>query len=291
MKWKGMLCLCSLAMAMASICSDFFTILSLSSSSPFQEKTCSFLPNYSSYFSLLSSQMIALNSSVTILLPQDPASHCQHSFTPTPSSSLTSYQRLSFRAINPSELFQEYHLTADHYDPTSARDILKLLIAHKYRSTYIELGIHFLSTDPEDFTEQMFVALQIWSHNKCSQQISNLAFCLSRDALEDLIREAQEPSSSAAPLDYGTALFTQILPNRYPLRLLSLNHPEIFTLPEILSDYQDYHHKFLYLPLSLASLAASSNYRSYVDNLRSELGFPPLHSSPPTLLDISSSLS
>lgn len=248
----------------ASVCSNYFTLLPLS---PFDGDSCSLLQNYSSYFSILSLQMITLNSSIAILT-QSPLSHCQQN--------LMGYQNLYFRPINPLELFQEYHLPADRYDPPSVSDILKLLIAHKFQFTYIELGIHFLSTAPADFSEEMFVALQIWDHLKCSQQISNLAFCLSQSALDDLIKEVRESSPSTAPLDYGTSLFTQILPNRYPLRLLSLNHPEVFTFPEIFTDYQDYQHRFLFLPLSLAP----SQYWIYVDTLRSELGFPPLFFSP-----------
>jgi hypothetical protein len=221
--------------------------------------------------------MIDLNSSIAVIFIEDRISHCHERFP--------NYSNLHFKSINTSELFQEYLLpVADSSDTSSNSNILKLLVAHKYQFTYIELGIHFLSVVPQDFSEQMFLSLPIWNHMKCSQQLSNLAFCLSQSALEDLLKEVRESFSSRTPMDYATSLLTQTLPNRYPLRLLSLNHPEVFTLPEVLTDYNDYQHKLLYLPLSFASShpsLATISYRSYVDALRDTLGFTAL-SSPPT---------
>jgi hypothetical protein len=266
-------------LALSSACSNFFSVLDLSQRSDVEragakgegeDDACLLLKDYHSYLEILSSQLLVMNSTMTIVT--------RHSLTQCVNLQWR-YPKIFFVRINPHDLAQEYQIPLTYFaEPSQAVDILKILIAHKFQFAFVELGLHFLSLEPGDYSH-MFVSLQIWSHLKCSQQLSNVAFCLSRLALEDLIEEIKEGSPS---IDFGTSLFTRILPNRYPLRLYSLNHPEIFTIPEIVADHLDYQHKFLYLPLKAVFAdrsrvsSSSSAYLSYLRDVRSAIGFPSL---------------
>lgn len=255
----------------ARLCSNFFTVLPWTSSPNSRANICEHLDQYESYYSLLSLQMISMNTTL-VIVTNERFHHCPPMH----------YPNIHFHSLNISQLFHQYHINSTSFTLQITTDLVKLLVAHQFQFTYIQFGIHFLSNLPDDYSQQ-FLTIQIWNHMKCSQQISNLAFCLSQNMLEELIHGLLERAMSIVDdinPSPGTPLFTQILPNKYPLRLYSLNHPEIFTISKIHEDYMEYEHKLLYLPVSALTThpsLASFTYLDYINAIRHELGFTPLH--------------
>eukprot|EP01041_Mallomonas_annulata_P007696 gene7696-15751_t len=69
---------------------------------------------------------------------------------------------------------------------TRTSDILRILLAHKYKKTYIDTDIHILENDRHLFFKP-FIGAAMWSDVKCAIELSNSAFCLPKNVLEDMI--------------------------------------------------------------------------------------------------------
>lgn len=69
---------------------------------------------------------------------------------------------------------------------TRLSDILRLCLAHRYEMSYLDSDVHFLQLQ-KGWYERPYVGAQLWSDNKNAIEITNAAFCLPRNFLEDMM--------------------------------------------------------------------------------------------------------
>jgi hypothetical protein len=268
------------------VCRDFFTVLA--ELQPWRtggsELCADTFVRMDYSFRAMSSQMEEMNSTLYIFTTYRPQRHCQ-----------VPYPHLQLVYFDPTDLMEEFH--ASHIIPifeniyyddyAKISDILRVLLARKYRLTYIDLDIHFLDTAHASATygDVEFVAMHVWNENHCSLEITNAAFCFSPSRLVDLQRAMLAQIEAGNIYRYhtelGPTLFAKVLTNSAtPLFFYTVNHPELFPLPQMTSEIRRYRHRFLHLTSSLRQLLQesqpSSSFESYVDQLRSLLSLPPL---------------
>jgi len=185
---------------------------------------------------ILSTQMYTLDSTLTI-------------FTNYPITNLctVNYPNIIIKTFDALDLLREYGFKNElkimrswgdvGYARTS--DILRLLLALKYKKAYVDFDIHFLKTTRSIFMKQ-FVGAAMWDDKKNAIEITNSAFCLHSDALEDLIKFAKDRimrnNNTYFYTELGPSMFHKVLMNKHPVTLLSKNHPQHASLDIIAGD-------------------------------------------------------
>ena len=98
--------------------------------------------------------------------------------------------------FNATELLQSYGYNTSvleimsHWDLsgyTRVSDIIRLALAHKYLKTYIDIDILFLELSNKTIFMKSFVSACIWRDIEASIEITNSAFCLNRDVLQEMM--------------------------------------------------------------------------------------------------------
>jgi hypothetical protein len=282
---QAVLCLCYEEI---SRCNDFFTILA--DRQPWRthgSEPCAdtFLRmDYS--LQLMSAQMKDFNSTLYVFTTYNPHPFCS-----------IYYPRIKLVHFDATALMQEYELgdvvkrleNVYYDDYAKVSDILRLILAHKYRHTYIDLDIHFISTDKELFQRE-FVGNHIWDRHSCSLEITNAAFCFGEELLielrQKLVSELLSGKGYRYHTELGPTLFTRVFVNSHSLRYYSLNHPEKFRVEDIVSDMKLYGHLLLHLTSSVRLLLERSGTMSFTDLIpavRRAYGLQPLKL-PPSVL-------
>jgi hypothetical protein len=104
------------------------------------------------------------------------------------------YTGINVRVFNATEElllqgFAEVLPYIDKWDKTRytrLSDILRLCLAHRYEMSYLDSDVHFLQLQ-KGWYERPYVGAQLWSDNKNAIEITNAAFCLPRNFLEDMM--------------------------------------------------------------------------------------------------------
>jgi len=153
-------------------------------------------------------------------------------------------------------------------------DILRLLLALKFKKAYIDFDIHFLNTTRSIFMKQ-FVGAAMWDDRKNAIEITNSAFCLESDALEDLIKFAKNRimrnNNTYFYTELGPSMFHKVLMNKHPVILLSQNHPQHSSLDIIAADNDLYHHYFLHLTGRIRAASKEMSYQKIIADIRKKL--------------------
>jgi hypothetical protein len=200
------------------------------------------------YFALLSSQMISMNKTLTV--------YSSYAYNPMCKFNYPNIIVEHFDAMN---LLQIYNFTELipimsqwHYiGYERAADIFRILLAHKYKKTYIDSDVHFLDTIEINSYFHNFVGSAMWSEEKNAIEITNSAFCLSSNILEDMIyfikNRIKKRNDNYFYTELGPSMFHKIILNKYPVLLYSQNHPAEYNIHTIISDIKKYKHNHLHL--------------------------------------------
>lgn len=169
---------------------------------------------------------------------------------------------------------------------TRTSDIVRLMLAHKYQKTYIDLDIHFISNEKSHF-EQTFVGAQVWNEIKCSLEITNAAFCLPRDALTALLDFMRDRIMSGSEMylyaELGPVMFMKVLMNRFAVPFYSMNNPEDYDPRSTAKDIRKYNHSLVHLTSTIRMFLVEKrrgSFLNFVHNIRREAGLPALNLMP-----------
>lgn len=266
-----------------SICHDFFTVIS--ELEPWRtdgNEVCEDTLYRMDYqIRLISAQMVEMNTTLHLYTSYRARDTC-----------VIKYPNIKVHHFNATQLMVDYGLedvvrsfaqyVFGSSDYARISDICRVLLAHKYQHTYIDMDIHFLSNNKSIF-QNPFIAVHIWNVVKCSAEITNAAFCLDRPALNDLKDYISfrilHGSDKYLYTELGPLLFTKVLMNKYPYILYSLNHPEEYDVSAIVKEIRDYNHTLLHLTSSIRELLARSKTISFEElniRIRSKLGLSKL---------------
>lgn len=137
---------------------------------------------------------------------------------------------------------------------TRTSDVLRILLAHKFQKTYIDTDIHFLNLDVAHY-KQPFASAAIWQHHENSIEISNSAFCLPRNILNDMMafqrQRIEKDPYNFFYTELGPSMFHRVLLNKHSVQLYSQNHPTEFNFTKIAMSILLNQHKFLHLTGSI----------------------------------------
>jgi len=172
---------------------------------------------------------------------------------------------------------------------TRTSDLLRILLARRFRMTYIDTDIHFLNTSREVFFRP-FVGAAIWSDVKCGIELTNSAFCLQSNVLDEMIEFLRlrigKGSSNYQYTELGPAMFQKLLMNKnFAVSLYSQNHPVQSTIDDIYRSYSRYHHTHLHLTghirkghlkQSKHRLKDITPYSLLISDVRARLALPPI---------------
>ena len=232
---------------------------------------------------LLSSQMIDLKSTLTVYTNYGGGSKCTFA-----------YPNIFTQKFDAMELFREYGFNSeidimnswDYVGYTRSSDILRLLLSHKYRKSYIDTDIFFLNTTKELYMKP-FVGAAMWNDQKCSIEVTNSAFCLPREALEDLIdflkRRIASNNNTYFYTELGPSMFHKVLMNKHPVVLMSQNHPQEHLVDDIISGVKLYRHPFLHLTGHIRVSSAGMTYLDLIKAIQVSLSLPPSDVPPSTM--------
>lgn len=196
---------------------------------------------------LLSYQMVEMNATLTIFSSNPVSGNCQFHYP----NIITEY-------FDAKELLISYGFSfiltrMNNWKVksfTRASDILRILLAHKYRKTYIDTDIHFLHMNKHHF-ETPFVGSAMWADSKCSIEISNSAFCLTNTILESMIEYIKnriaKGNNKFEYTELGPTMFHRVLMNRFSVPLYTQNHPVQASLDVIAAGIHSYNHSILHL--------------------------------------------
>jgi hypothetical protein len=164
------------------------------------------------------------------------------------------YTGINIRVFNATEElllqgFAEVLPYIDKWDKTRytrLSDILRLCLAHRYEMSYLDSDVHFLQLQ-KGWYERAYVGAQLWSDNKNAIEITNAAFCLPHNILEDMmgyqksiiIRKKDGKSLKYFYTELGPSMFHHVS-NAYRILL----PPAIYILL-VLVLYRYHHHSFV----------------------------------------------
>jgi hypothetical protein len=168
-------------------------------------------------------------------------------------------------------------------DLTRTSDILRLCLAHKYQMSYLDLDIMLLGNSSDIYTQQ-YVPAAIWAREEASIELTNSAFCLKRDILEDMMifqrNRIRQREKKWFYTELGPSMFTYVLFNRWPIFILSQNHPLDFTINSIVEKVREYNHLQLHLTTFIRWKLHTKFKMDYIDifqSIRSALNLKALN--------------
>jgi len=167
-------------------CQNFMTVMSESQPwNPGRESCHRSVIAIGSRLVILSTLMKRMNSSLTVYSTFQNISRC---------GIKKELPHVHFVTINATALLMEYYYdkalvqmrqwNVSGYTRTS--DILRILLAHKYQQAYIDTDIYFLDWNRQLYSKP-FVSVAIWKDVENSVEISNSAFCLQREILQQMM--------------------------------------------------------------------------------------------------------
>ena len=162
---------------------------------------------------------------------------------------------------------------------TRISDILRIGLAHKYQMSYLDTDVTFLLLQKEAF-ERAYAGAAMWSNLKNAIEVTNAAFCLPRPVLADMMafQKARILKGGDAYFytELGPSMFHNVLMNRYPVMLLSQNHPAQPSLDAIARDVHLFGHTQLHLTGHVRKGNADLSFGEVVNAIRSKCGLPAL---------------
>ena len=162
---------------------------------------------------------------------------------------------------------------------TRLADIVRILLAHKYQMTYLDVDVHFLDLHKELY-QIPFVSAALWSDNKNAIEITNAMFCLPKNILEDMIQfqlnRVSKGSDTYFYTELGPSMFHHVLINRYSIPLYSHNSPIEPSIDKIAYDIQLYGHKHLHLCGHVRKGNSDLKFSELVNQIREKVGLPKL---------------
>lgn len=226
---------------------------------------------------VLSSQMKNMNATLTIYTTYSDSTLCAFS-----------YPNVDLKWFNATELFEYYHFSSEllsimnswnYIGYTRASDILRILLAHRYSKTYIDTDIHFL-IEQKDLFMKPFVGSAMWNEKEAAIEITNSAFCLSKEILEDMIiflkKRIEKRNDNYFYTELGPSMFHKTLLNKHPVILQSQNHPEHYSVANITAGIRLYNHSMLHLTGHIRVKATPLTYLQLVQGIRNEASLSPL---------------
>lgn len=161
-------------------------------------------------------------------------------------------------------------------------DILRVLLAHKHRYTYLDYDVYYLVSDASKFLKT-HVGAGAWSSEKHYLEISNSAFCLPAHVLEDMhsfIRDRIERSRGKYfYTELGPNMFHRVIYNKYPILMYTQNHPRLIEISDIRADVLNNRHEMLHMTGLLRGnqqLRLGLDLTTFIFQLRKDLKLPPL---------------
>ena len=130
-------------------------------------------------------------------------------------------------------------------------DIVRYLLAHRYRLTFIDIGIHLLSTNRNEFMHD-FVTVYLWGNEGAALEMSTDAFCLPKKKLRVIINRILNRLSTMKNLntlhskEFSSTMLPKVIFNRFEVSLYSTNHPNQTNYHEIMEYMTIFKHKFTY---------------------------------------------
>jgi hypothetical protein len=148
-----------------------------------------------------------------------------------------SYPYINFQWFSQADLLDEYgfgqkvrtkisNWPSGRY--TRMTDIVRVMLAHKYRLSYIDLDMCFVSMN-RDWYMRPYVGAAIWQNEKNAIEMTNAAFCFPRHVLEDITRHQHQRIAYGSDkyfyTELGPAMFMKVLANHHYILMLSQNSP------------------------------------------------------------------
>ena len=231
---------------------------------------------------IFSAQMTELNSTLTIFTNYDLRNSCAFDY---PNIFLSSFDAIDLLLEN--GFGGELQIMKSWGDTgyTRVSDIFRLLLAQKHRKTYIDFDIHFLNTTRTLYMNQ-FVGAAMWNDNKCAIEITNSAFCLNNNVLNDLITYLKQRiitnNNYYFYTELGPSMFHKVIMNNHPILLYSQNHPQLHSIDDIVASMNLYHHHFLHLTGRIRSKSEELSYQNLIFRIRDTVGLSPVSHLPPS---------
>ena len=229
---------------------------------------------------VLSAQMSAMGANLTL-------------FVTAPKLCSFPYAGVSVSVFNATELlvsmgFSEAFPTMATWKKTRytrISDILRIGLAHKYQMSYLDTDVTFLLLQREPY-ERAYAGAAMWSNLKNAIEITNAAFCLPRPILADMMAfqksRVVKGSDTYFYTELGPSMFHNVLMNRFPVTLLSQNHPAQPSLDAIASDVHLFGHMQLHLTGHVRKGNAHLSFGQIVNAIRLKSGLPTLEIMPPS---------
>ena len=223
---------------------------------------------------VLSSQMVAMNSSLTLFVPSTKGCEFEHAAVAVKLYDQT--ELLKEAGFEPAFAVMDTWVKTRY---TRISDIIRLALAHKYGMSYLDTDITFLELRKELF-ERSYVGAAIWSNAKNAIEISNGAFCLPKHILRDMMSFQRSRILSGGDkyfyTELGPSMFHNVLMNRHKVRLYSQNNPAEPSLDEIARAIHQYGHKHLHLTGHVRKGNAELTFGEIVNTIRRKVGLPEL---------------
>lgn len=261
----------------SSECNDFFTIMS--SKMPWKDTataddTCSNSLSYlKTRLDAANNQMGLMNSTLTVYTTYNTTDCGIDTY-------VALHNNIKFEIIDTVSLLNDYGFqsslsrmkTWNITGYTRSSDILRILIQHKYKQTYMDLDIHYIDLNRMTYFVP-FTSVCIWQEYENSIEISNSAFCLPNDILNDMIKYLKARITLGSDkfhyAELGPAMFRQILLNHNTeVHMYSQNHPKVANISSILESIKKFNHKLLHFTTSIRK-EYRHNYQYILERLRS----------------------
>ena len=160
---------------------------------------------------------------------------------------------------------------------TRLSDIVRIILAHKYQMTYLDIDVHFLDLHKELY-QLPFVSAALWSDNKNAIEITNAMFCLPKNILEDMIQfqlnRVVKGSNDYFYTELGPSMFHHVLINRYSVPLYSHNSPVEPLIDKIAYDIHLFGHKHLHLCGHVRKGNSDLKFSELANLIRTKAGLP-----------------
>ena len=225
---------------------------------------------------VLSFQMTSMNSTLTVFSTYEKTESCDFKMPNVIVEQFNAKELLisyGFQDVLP--IMNSWSLKS--YTRTS--DILRILLAHKYKKVYLDTDVHVLNMTKSLFM-QPFVGAAVWSDSKCALEISNSAFCLPLNVLQDMIefihRRIKLGNSMYQYTELGPSMFHKILLNKFSIPLYSQNHPAESSLDKLADHIKLYHHNHLHLTGKIRKGNPDLTYLELIQSIRIKGDLTPL---------------
>jgi len=162
---------------------------------------------------------------------------------------------------------------------TRISDILRIGLAHQHQMSYLDTDVTYLLLQKDPF-ERTYAGAAMWSNLKNAIEITNAAFCLPRPILSDMMAFQMSRVLNGGDAyfytELGPSMFHNVLMNRFPVMLMSQNHPAQPSLDNIARDVHLFGHMQLHLTGHVRKGNSHLSFGQIVNAIRLKCGLPTL---------------